>query len=219
MRIVTYDLETLHTIEAAGGWNAHDKLGVSVLCACVQNWPDTLCGYLVFADELNWNYCETPSGLSEIRRLRAFQSWVDEADLLVGFNNTRFDNKVLAHNGINIPEDRCYDLLVESWCAQNLPLDSYKKETHSGGLDDYAKENLGEGKSGTGELAPRLWAQGRYGEVLDYCLRDVRLTKGLFDLICARGWLRNPKTGRDIHFPRRGYPPSPGDMLGLKGGE
>jgi hypothetical protein len=60
--------------------------------------------------------------------------------------------------------------------------------------------NLGTGKSGSGELAPKLWAKGEYAVVIEYCCLDVRLTKSLYDLIQSRGYLDNPKTGKRVWF-------------------
>ena len=38
-----------------------------------------------------------------------------------------------------------------------------------------------------GSLAPQWWQQGRVAEVLNYCQRDVLLTKALFETLCASG--------------------------------
>lgn len=217
MRVITYDLETLSTIEEAGGWDKHDKLGVSVLCAH-DSQTDT---YIAFSDALPSSrrlaahkYQEGDIRYSFLR-LESFQDFVDSADLMIGFNNIRFDNRVLFHNNILIPTEKCYDILLEGWKAQNLPLDSYSKETHSGGLDDYAKANLGESKTGTGELAPRLWAQGKYEEVIQYCLRDVMLTRKLFSVICDYGWLYNPAIKKQVYFKHYKWPKTLGDMVGV----
>ncbi len=197
-RVITYDLETLLPIEEAGGWEAYDKLGVSILCC-----HDSRTGnYLVFSDHLP----EPWRALYEARQLAAFNDLIAGADLLVNFDGgcaTRkgFDNQVLACNGVSVPPEKCYDILVEGWRGQGIdPTSEYRSSTHGGGLNDYARANLGVEKSASGELAPVMWRQGRFREVIEYCLLDVRITAALFNLIETRGWLDNPKTGKRAQF-------------------
>ena len=65
-----------------------------------------------------------------------------------------------------------------------LDPDRYEYKTHNGfTLNSFAEANYGMGKTGNGGLAPVLWQQGKRGEVIDYCLNDVYLTKLLFDKI------------------------------------
>ena len=50
-------------------------------------------------------------------------------------------------------------------------------------------------KTGTGANAAILWQRGKYQEVIDYCLNDVKLTLDLLKNIQANdGWINNPKT-------------------------
>jgi hypothetical protein len=54
-------------------------------------------------------------------------------------------------------------------------------------------------KSGTGELAPVLWQQGRHMDVVDYCLRDVMLTRRLFLRAMQNdGAIKHPRTGEIV---------------------
>lgn len=191
-RVVTYDLETLATIEEAGGWECHDKLGISVLCA-----HDSATGqYLVFSDVMPDKWRE----LYDVRPLAEFQKLAQSASFLVGFNSSRFDRKVVEAMGFSLP-DRDYDLLIEGWKGQGIDVNApYSSETHGGGLMDYATANLEIGKSGDGVLAAMMWQQGKIREVIEYCLLDVRLTRRLFELIQVRGWLDNPKTRKRVEF-------------------
>lgn len=52
-------------------------------------------------------------------------------------------------------------------------------------------------KAMDGATAPRLWSQGRYADVINYCLGDVLLTKALFELVLA-GHPIQRAGGRDV---------------------
>ena len=124
---------------------------------------------------------------------------VDSHEVIVGFNNIGFDNKVLAHQGTEefSPEqnlkylnEKSYDILAEirsaggGWC----------------GLDAMVKTNgLTSGKTGNGALAPVWYQGGRTGKLVDYCMADVWLTKKLLDKIIQGESLISSKTGQVIN--------------------
>ncbi|HQU83885.1 MAG TPA: hypothetical protein PKY59_12195 [Pyrinomonadaceae bacterium] len=118
-------------------------------------------------------------------------------DVIVGFNCIRFDNKVLAPYEISIPENKCYDLLIEIAKAAGTPND-YKGLS----LGAICKANFGTEKTGDGKNAPILYQRGRFGELHDYCLADVRLTKQLLDKILECGHIINPRTNKWIRVAR-----------------
>lgn len=110
-----------------------------------------------------------------------FQRLVDARDLVAGFNSIAFDNAVCRANGILVPEEKSYDLLVQLWTAAGLG-PKFIYPTHLGfGLDATASVNLGMQKSGHGALAPVQWQRGEVGAVIDYCLQDVNITRRLID--------------------------------------
>ena len=51
------------------------------------------------------------------------------------------------------------------------------------------------GKTSKGTHAPIMWQRGDHGQVIDYCLNDVWLTKKLIDQCREVGHLRSPKNG------------------------
>ena len=65
-------------------------------------------------------------------------------------------------------------------------------------LELLTQANLGVRKSGTGELAPVLWQQGKYQKVINYCLRDVKLTFRLYNLH-QKGLLYDPNNGSPLN--------------------
>lgn len=187
---VIYDLEIeksipdrngvrLDAIQYCDGWHDHANMGISVLCA-----------YDV-ASELPLVYCAD--------NLHDFQDLVAQAEYLIGFNNARFDNQVLRHNGIWVPEAKTVDLLAEIWKANDLDPDNFNFRTHGGfGLDAVCSANFGAGKTGNGALAPVEWQRGQVGKVISYCLSDVQLTTRLWRRIVGLGQIINPKSGKQL---------------------
>jgi len=189
VNIVIYDCEIKRGIPARGeekipgieyckGWGDHAGMGVSV--TGVYDYDEDR--YRVFCDD----------NVDEMLELFA------SADLLVGFNSIRFDDRLLVAtypDYADITTTR-YDLLVETWRAAGLKPSWGSPKTHGGfGLDAMCEANFGVRKSGHGAMAPVLWQQGKIGAVIDYCLNDIRMTKMLLD--CAMGDLEviNPKDG------------------------
>lgn len=166
MRYVVYDIET--ELPALKKGEAPDwgvtyasrfdpaEMGVSVLCAF-----DSIDGsYHVYLEDNLQDFAEIAWG----------------ADLLVGFNNIRFDNQALAARGIHLDSSRCYDLLQEIRTAR-----AGNFAGHS--LGAMCERNLNEPKTESGAMAPINWQKGRRGTVIDYCLRDVHLTRKLFEAV------------------------------------
>lgn len=117
-----------------------------------------------------------------------FQKLADETDLVVGFNSLAFDNRLCEANGINVPDEKSYDLLVEVWKGAG------QGKGHGGfSLDAICKANFGLEKSGHGAMAPVQWQRGEFGSVIDYCLNDVRLTKMLLDQVIRDEVVRDPR--------------------------
>lgn len=193
MNYLVYDLEIkkaipprdgalIEGIDYCSGWSDHANMGISVLCA-YSSWDDR---YRVFCDD----------------NIAEFVTPASKADLLVGFNNIAFDDAVLRetpHWAITAEEIpaivRRYDLLVETWRAAGLG-PTFQYPTHAGyGLDAICLSTFNEGKTGNGALAPVDWQRGKVGNVIDYCLADVRLTKKLFEHALNDKPIKSPKGG------------------------
>jgi hypothetical protein len=190
MNLLIYDCEIIRAIpdrrgplisgiEYCEGWNDHAHMGVSVLCA--YEWG---VGYHVYLED---NFAE-------------FKAKAEATDTIsIGFNNRRFDDQLVKHLGIDIPPWQSWDLLREIWISKGLNPDSFNPRTHGGGLDAVAMANGLGGKSGNGALAPVLWQQGKKGAVIDYCLRDVMLTKKCVERAIANQ-LICPVTGETMRL-------------------
>ncbi len=165
-------------IEYCEGWRDFNNMGISVICAY---------------DYVTHRYrCFMQDNLEE------FQQLVLGADCVVSFNGLAFDNQLCAANDIVVPAEKSYDLLVEIWAGDGLG-PNFSPRTHGGyGLDKCAQANFNYRKTGHGAFAPVLWQQGKYGEVVDYCLNDIMLTKKLLDRVLKQGFIISPVTDHSI---------------------
>ena len=187
-KILIYDCEIIKAIrdpkkvdlahiEYCNGWDDYENMGISVIGVnFITVGIDRVFNHTIDVD------------------LQSFKVGLDRTDVLVGFNNQSFDDKLLKANGFVIPESVInYDLLAEIWEGAGLGRE-FVYPTHAGfGLDAICKANcLGE-KSGDGANAAVLWQKGKHQEVIDYCENDIKLTRKLFDLIQETGEIKDPR--------------------------
>lgn len=166
-------------VEYCAGWRDFPNMGISVIGA-YDYWDDR---YRVFCDD----------NFDEFKVLAAERS-------PVSFNGIAFDDQLCRANGIPVTTE--YDLLVETWAAAGLGPE-FRYPSHTGyGLDAICEFNALGRKTGNGALAPVLWQQGKHGQVIDYCLQDVRLTVRLLDLVLSRGAITCPKTNVTLTMRR-----------------
>lgn len=191
-KILIYDCEIIKAIrdpkkvdlahiEYCNGWDDYENMGISVIGV---NFIDI---------ELDNITSHSNTSLS-VLDLYSFQDGLDIIDVLVGFNNQSFDDKLLKANGFIIPDTVVnYDLLAEIWEGVGLGRE-FVYPTHAGfSLDAICKANgLGE-KSGEGANAAVLWQKGKHQEVIDYCENDIKLTRKLFELIQEKGEIKDPR--------------------------
>jgi DEAD/DEAH box helicase domain-containing protein len=103
--------------------------------------------------------------------VKDFLESLKEAELVVGFNHIWFDLPVLQkYSTFNLLQLTNYDIMVEF----------EKKAGFKPKLDDLAKSNLGSQKTDTYETYSKYHEQGKWSELIDYCMNDVRLTEDLF---------------------------------------
>lgn len=168
-------------IEYCGGWRDFEGMGISVI------------GAYDYRTDRYRAFCADNFG--------QFLDLVNGADMVIGFNSLGFDNPLCRANGIEVPENKSWDLLAEIWAGAGLSRE-FQYPSHLGfGLDACSAANFGTQKSGHGATAPVDWQRGRVGRVIDYCLDDVRLTKNLVDRVMACGFLVDPRDqGRVIRI-------------------
>ena len=159
--IVYFDLETQRTANDVGGWDKKSAMGIS----------------------LGVTY-STASGRYEIfseARVPELITLLSRADLVIGYNNRRFDYEVLmGYTILDLPHHLpTLDLLevVEKAAGHRLSLDSVAHAT------------LGVGKTGDGLDAIRWYREGKFLEIAEYCCYDVKVTKLVHEYAVQHGEL------------------------------
>ena len=172
-RYGVFDLETIRSAEEVGGWNRAERMGMSLAVV----W-DSLLGESV-------TYLE-----DEVDRLIVH---LRELDLVVGFNNKRFDNQVLSG--------------YTQFALNTLPNLDLLEEVHNHlgyrlSLDRLAEFTLGRKKSADGLQALAWYKEGRLDLIRDYCKKDVEVTRDLLHFGLENGYLLFcNKAGRIVRLP------------------
>lgn len=150
--VIVFDLETKKEFAEVGGREHAELLGVSVLCAYSYNADK----YFAF----------------EEHELDGFEDMIKEAGLLIGFNIRGFDLPVLQpYVKTDLKKINILDMMDGVVNATGFRV----------ALDNLVKATLGLAKSADGLQALEWFRQGRVQEVKDYCLKDVEVTRKLYE--------------------------------------
>ncbi len=172
-RFGVFDVETQRSASEVGGWHRAERMGISV--AVLYDSGDDK--YHVFLEN------EIPSLIDHLQQL----------ELVIGFNNKRFDNKVLsAYTGFNLSLLPTLDILEEIKNRLGYRLS----------LDRLVEHTLGVKKSATGLDALKWWKEGRIYDITTYCRKDVEITRDLYLYgIKNRYLLFCNKAGKVVRLP------------------
>ena len=168
-----FDLETKRSAEEVGGWSRAERMGMSVGVV----YDSELDGYVTYLEE------DVDQLLEHLHKAR----------LVVGFNNKRFDYRVLtAYTDRDLFKLPSLDLLEQIQTRLGYRLS----------LNRLAEQTLGLVKSGDGLQALRWFKQGRIKEIVHYCRKDVEITRNLLLYGLENGHLlfRN-KAGNTVRLP------------------
>ncbi|MCF8111677.1 MAG: DEAD/DEAH box helicase [Desulfobacteraceae bacterium] len=172
-RFGVVDIETQRSAQEVGGWTNARLMGVS--CAVLYDSGED--DFLVFRDH----------------EISLLVDRLGMLDLVVGFNIKRFDYLVLSGY-----VDASYSRMPTLDILEDI-------HAHLGyrlSLEHLARVNLGEPKSADGLQALRWWKEGRIGEIIDYCKKDVEITRDLFLLGKKRGYLLfKNKAAKKVRIP------------------
>lgn len=168
-----FDLETQLSAEEVGGWNNAQSMRVSLAVI----YDSLLDGYMTFMED------EVPALIAHLMK----------AQLVVGFNNKRFDNKVLsAYTDNDLSRVKSLDLLEE--ISNHL---GYRLS-----LDRVAEATLERKKSGDGLQALKWYKEKELKKLQHYCQQDVELTKDLFLFgLEHEHFLFTNKAGKTVRLP------------------
>jgi len=164
------DIETQRLAQEVGGWSNARLMGLSVAVLY-----DGLAGeYRVFEEK------DAPRLIERLKEL----------PLVVGFNLKGFDFQVLsAYTDLDFSRLPCLDLLEEFHKAFGFRVS----------LDHLAQNTLGAKKSADGLQAVEWFRNGEMDKLIEYCRRDVEITKELFEFGLDKGYVvATNKQGRAL---------------------
>lgn len=158
------DIETKTLVDAVGGWKNFKQLECSVACA-YDSRTESFISY-------------TEDKLADLVTLC-------KERLVIGYNVIGFDLPILEKYGLPpISELDVFDIMVD---FHNVSGWKFVK------LEKIAQATLGTGKSADGIMAVEWWKQGEVQKIIDYCLKDVEVTRDVFLHGLNKGFLEIEK--------------------------
>ncbi|MGD0654521.1 MAG: ribonuclease H-like domain-containing protein [Thermoguttaceae bacterium] len=170
-KYLAFDIETAKDIpEADFNWRPHRPLGIACAAALKCDAKDPLLWHGKNTDGTpakGMSQAEAKNVVGELVKL------VEAGYILLTWNGLGFDLDILAEESGAWAECKelainHVDMMFHVFCDRGFPV----------ALDKAAEALKIPGKPPgmSGLLAPRLWAEGRHQEVLDYVAQDVRIT-------------------------------------------
>jgi hypothetical protein len=192
VNILIYDLEICNaippkddididpTVTYCEGWSDFENMGISYFSWAVLN-SDTLRIESAF------------TGIWDVGSVSQILLLLNEKhDLVAGFNSRKFDDRLLAANGINITTD--IDILEEVLFAADQLDKPYWQDGRSYSLDRVTSANNLK-KIGTGANAPLLWQKGEFTELALYSVTDAIIEAAVLAKL-IEGSLIDPNDGK-----------------------
>lgn len=175
-RIAFFDIETrkgprtLCPTDEQAGWERlrRGEGGISALC--------------IYDSKLKWMYAYDDTRKS----LATAAKHLESVDLVVTHTGATFDipcmegllgRALVLRNHIDL-----YAEISRGCFARGI-----KTSVGDLKLDTLCRKNLGRGKIEHGSHAEQLLADGRLGDLFNYCMDDVHLTHDLYHFICEHG--------------------------------
>ena len=171
--VVYFDLETQKSADEVGGWDKISQMGMSVGVTYSTARGD----YRIYGER------QVDELIHELQR----------ADLVVGFNNLRFDYEVLhGYTALDLRQLPTLDMLVD---LQNTL-------QHRLSLDSIATATFGVEKTAEGLQAIEWYRQGKLMNIAEYCCYDVKITKLVHEYGCTAGQLHyHNRFGKKLTVP------------------
>lgn len=171
MRKIVFDIETSNIFSEVG---SNDPAALDLSVICIYDYEQ---------DSYNSFFQDELSKLWPI---------LESADLLIGYNSNHFDIPLLnKYYPGDLTKIRSLDILEKI-------KESYGRRMK---LDQIAEGTLGENKITNGLEATRWWKQGLKEKVVEYCLKDVKITKDVYDYARAQNKLIFKEGGELLTIP------------------
>ena len=167
MRAITFDIETANWITDTG---SNDPADLTIAIVCIH---DSETGEYS-------SYLE-----NELQKLWPI---LERTDLLIGYNSDHFDIPLLnKYYPGDLTKIKSLDLMVEVQKAMGRRLK----------LDTLAEGTLNDKKlDGKGGQSIVWWRNGEVEKVREYCIKDVKLTRDLFDYAMKNKLLKYKELGK-----------------------
>jgi len=160
-----FDLEIRRTLEECGSWEEVRRSGgISIGCF----WSETD-GFPTFFDEHS-----LPEAVSQM----------ESHDVCISFNGKWFDQPLMESI---LGRSTHFKEHIDLFELIKTSLSRISKGWKGYGLDAICQRTLYEGKNGASEQAPHLAREGKWASLVNYCLRDVLLTRKLSNFIRKNG--------------------------------
>jgi DEAD/DEAH box helicase domain-containing protein len=162
MDIIYFDLETQKLFDEVGGRANIDKLRLAIAVTYSVNRAD----YSVYLE----------------KDVEALIEELTSADTVIGFNIKAFDYVVLspyAKSGVSLWKIPSVDMMEHIYRALGFRVS----------LASLAEASLGEGKTADGVQSVQWFKGGQIDRVIEYCKRDVEVTKKLYEYGLENGFV------------------------------
>ncbi len=199
-RYAAFDIETAKDVPGSDfNWRAYRPLGISCAAALQCDSQEPVIWHGKNADG-------SPAGRMSQAEAKGvvleLTNWVADGYTLLTWNGLGFDFDVLGEE--SGCRDECkelamnhVDMMFHVFCDRGFPV-AIDKAAQALGIP-------GKPPGMSGMLAPRLWAQGRFQDVLDYVAQDVRIALDVAR-ICERRrrfkWITQKGATRSMDLPQ-----------------
>jgi hypothetical protein len=198
LKYLAFDIEIARIMpEGVDDWSKYRPLGISC-AATLPNDGEAAIWY----GKTNSGDCASQLSVEETQELvKHLQTQVEAGYMILTWNGLGFDFDILAEESDMASECKSLaigqiDMMFHVFCLKGYPL----------GLDKAAKGMGLKGKPPgiTGEMAPRMWADGHFQEVLEYVQQDVHTLLELahaIDLERQLRWISNSGRPQRLSLP------------------
>ena len=175
MDTLVFDIETQNFFtDPDVGWDNYAALKISVVCV------------YSFKQDKYFSF--------EENEMEACAELFASASTIIGFSMNRYDVPVLNHYFQRLGKLPSGKYAPKVWEMERIDLlDEIELVIRDRvSLSRLAEANLGEKKDLHGSAAIAMYREGKMAELKEYCLKDVRLTKELYDLSRKQHYLMVP---------------------------